>query len=73
MRIITYYLNSTRKLHALTADEFKARFPDIETFNYDEFVWQEQPSKAAALARHDRAFIAWRNDIDAGRPPQEYY
>lgn len=67
MRIVTFTCGGG-PVQAMTEAEF-VQLPD----DWDEFVWQDQPSKEAAVARHDEAFEAWRDNINAGRPEKKAY
>lgn len=70
MNIVTYEAEGT--ISAMTREEYNhalAKDP-IFHFTWDEWVWQEQPSKEAAIARHNEAFAAWEAHEEAGLPPK---
>lgn len=71
VKIVTYTNHHSETIKAMTLAEFRAAGGLPE--DWDEFVWQDEPSIEAAIARHDQAFEAWRDDTDAGRPIMETY
>lgn len=46
---------------AFTPDEWRALSAD-EQDSFDDYVWQDQPSKEAAIARHEEAMDLMRAD-----------
>lgn len=65
MKIVTFELfdsDGNSEVFALTRSEWKRQgIPE----DWNEFVWQDQPSKAAAIARHDTAMELFHSDVDA--------
>lgn len=76
MRIITFISASKPdEVQALTQDEWnKDQASDISILaDYDEYVWQDQPSKEAAISRHHKAHGLWADDMEEGRLQKEFY
>lgn len=69
MKIVTYATVDGDSYQALTAEEFRT----VRVDDWDEWVWQDQPSKEAAIARHEEAHDAWRSRQDAGLPELDTY
>lgn len=71
MKIITFSRGAGGPVEALTLEEFRA---DQSAVNRaDEWVWQEQPSKEAAIANHEKALAEWEADTEALLPTRDTY
>lgn len=73
MKIVTYLneKDGDLKVEAMTLEEHRANggLPDT----WHDFIWQYQPSKEAAITRHDDALDAFIDDLNAGRPTKDTY
>lgn len=74
MRIITALNLDSGIPVAYTQPEWEALSQSERDFAaYDEWVWQDQPTKEAAIARHEEAHDAWAGDQEALLPEKETY
>lgn len=71
MRIVTKHNMDTGVTSAHTAAEFAADANLLD--DADDWVWQDQPSKEAAIARHEEAVAAWQLDQRLGRKEKDTY
>jgi hypothetical protein len=70
MKIVTYLILEHGTIYAKTLDEYRAHgLPE----DWDDFIWQDQPTKETAIARHDDALDAWRDDLNHGRELKDVY
>jgi hypothetical protein len=70
-RIVTGY-TIERGVEAFTQQDL-ANFEGGFLDQFDEYVWQEQPSKDAATKRHMEAMEVREAHINAGNTERDYY
>ena len=70
MKIVTFTTYDNEDPQTMTIDEFRA-LP--ESPDWSEYVWQDVPDKATAIARHQEAMDAYEADNNAGRPIKGTY
>jgi len=72
MKIVTFLRDLDGPVEAATVTEFFA-LPAEDRDNWEEWVWQDVPDKATAIARHDEAHERWHADQMADRAEQDTY
>jgi hypothetical protein len=71
-RFVTFSTYDDEDVRALSQEEFD-NLPDGASLDWDEYVWQFAPDKAAAIEQHVTKMDAYQADNEAGREIRHTY